>query len=160
MVFQRLARWLRRNDVDREIAQELRAHVQMEAEDRVRAGESPAEARRNAMLAFGGEDRYREAGRDAMGLRLWSDVESDVRYGRRSLARTPAYAWVAALTLALGIGGSVARDRRGSHAMPGGVHMRVRIVKQIFPGILTLLKPKRRQQVHQHGLAPRSPLGK
>lgn len=101
-------RWLRRRSVEKDIADEMRAHVEMEAADRLRSGDSPKEARRRALVAFGGVDRYHEAGRDALGLRMWTDLESDVRYGLRALARTPAYAWVAALTLALGIGGNTA----------------------------------------------------
>ena len=56
----------RNEEIDREMDEEMRFHIEMEAAELVRTGGlSPQEARRQAMLAFGGVERFREEGRDA-----------------------------------------------------------------------------------------------
>lgn len=94
---------LRRDAVDRELDEEMRFHLDMEVARLVKGGVPPAEARRRALLAFGGVDRAVEAHRDARGTRLLADLAADVRYAARSLGRAPVFVVISILTLAVAI---------------------------------------------------------
>jgi putative ABC transport system permease protein len=100
---------LRRASLEREMAEEMRLHIGMEAEELARTrGLSASDALRSARLAFGGEERFREEGRDARGTRWLEDLVSDARYGIRTLLRAPGFTIAATVTLALGIGATTA----------------------------------------------------
>ena len=104
----RLRLWRDRGGVEREMDDEMRFHLEMEAADRLREGLPPDEARRAARRAFGGVERFKEEARDARGGRLLDDVAADVRYAARGLRRSPGFALTAILTLGLGIGATSA----------------------------------------------------
>lgn len=93
----------RKRQVERELDEEIAIHVEMETEKNVREGMSPAEARRAALIAFGGVERTKERVRDARWTRWIEDLGADGRHAVRLLARTPTFTGVAILTLALGI---------------------------------------------------------
>ncbi|HMC55965.1 MAG TPA: ABC transporter permease [Gemmatimonadaceae bacterium] len=93
----------RRRAHEREMDAEMRFHIDMEAAELERAGIDPVEARRRALAAFGGVQRYKEEGHAARGGASLEDIARDVRYSLRSLLRTPGYAAIVVLTLALGI---------------------------------------------------------
>ena len=100
----RLRAIFRRTDVERELDEELRHHLALEAEERVRRGSDAARARREAALAFGGVERWKEECRDARGLRPLEELAQDLRYGMRSLRRRPAFTTAVVGVLGLGIG--------------------------------------------------------
>jgi putative ABC transport system permease protein len=99
---------LHRRDVERDLDDELRFHLEMETEYLMRMGLSTDEARRRAQRDFGGVERYRDESRDARGVSAIEDFFRDVRVGARSLTRAPGFAMVSIFTVALGIAATTA----------------------------------------------------
>lgn len=107
-VGQRLRALFLRSREERELAEELRFHVEMEEAHRRAGGASESEAAHQSRLALGGVERVKEEVRDARGTRFVEDAVGDVGYTLRALARAPGFAAVVILTLAIGIGGTTA----------------------------------------------------
>jgi putative ABC transport system permease protein len=104
----RLRAVLRGRQADRELDEEIRSHIEMETARLIATGESPDEARRLALAAFGGRDSALEAHRDVRGGRWISDLPRDVRFALRTLRHNPVLTSAAIVTLAVGIGANTA----------------------------------------------------
>jgi predicted permease len=104
----RVRSFFRREPLDRELNDEMESHLEFAIEENVARGMTLEEARRQALIRFGGMQQARERQREARGL-PWLDVlMQDLRYTLRTLTRDRRFAFVAILILALGIGANVA----------------------------------------------------
>ncbi|HTJ86295.1 MAG TPA: ABC transporter permease [Terriglobales bacterium] len=104
----RVRAFLREDLLDQELDEEMASHLEMAVEENMRRGLSPEEARRQALVRFGGVQQARELHRESRGL-PWLDVlVQDLRYTFRILKRDCGFTTVAVLILALGIGSNIA----------------------------------------------------
>src|ERR1035441_8263477 len=99
---------LRHRRLDRELDDEVVAHIELAERDARARGLSPEEARRAARLAFGGIEYMKEEHRDRRSVRWIETLLKDFRHGLASLVRDPGFAVVAIGVLALGIGANTA----------------------------------------------------
>ncbi|MEN8143920.1 MAG: ABC transporter permease [Gemmatimonadota bacterium] len=103
----RLLRLAGRGDVERQMTEEVRLHLEMEEKELIARGLSPEEARRQAYLTFGGVERYKEQSREAFGTRALEDFGKDLRFAVRTLWRRRLSSSLLVATLGLGLGATV-----------------------------------------------------
>jgi predicted permease len=104
----RLRSFFRRKEVDQELKDELRDHLEQQIKENFAAGMSPEEARYSALRAMGGMTQIEQQCRDARGGSVMEDLVQDLRFGLRQLYRGRGLSILAILCLTLGIGANAA----------------------------------------------------
>jgi len=107
-LWNRIAALWRGASVEREMEQEFGFHLEMETRKLVAQGLSPGDAARTARARFGSGASARQAAREGAGTAFLYDLAADVRHAVRQLRRHPGYSGLGILTLALGLGATVA----------------------------------------------------
>src|SRR5258708_4347285 len=102
--FKRLSSWTTTQQDEERLRAEIEDHLARQTAEGVRAGLSSIEARRQAVLKFGGVEAMKESYRDQKGLPFLETLMQDTRHALRRLRMAPAFTLAPILTLALGIG--------------------------------------------------------
>ena len=99
----RVTALFRRGALDRDLAAEMDSHLQLHIDDNLKAGMTPIEARRQAIIALGGVEQTKEQYRDRRGLPSLESFLQDVRFAGRMLRKQPAFTLSALSMLTLGL---------------------------------------------------------
>ncbi len=107
-LLRKLRTLFRKEALDAEMSEELRAHLELQARENIARGMPAGEARDAALRSFGGVEQVKERARDARGLCWLHDFGRDLRFAFRMIAKAPVMSAVIVLSLALGLGANTA----------------------------------------------------
>jgi predicted permease len=106
--FRKFRALFRREKLDAEMSEEMRAHLDLQVAENESRGMSPEEARHAALRAFGGVEQIKERARDQRAFGWIEQIRQDLRYAVRAIGKTRSFALTVVLTLALGLGANAA----------------------------------------------------
>src|SRR5688572_13128302 len=95
--------WKRHTKRERELSAELQSHLELHIADNIRAGMTPEEARRQALVALGGVEQTKERYRERRKWRAFDELARDVMFALRMLMRDRGFTMSAAMVLGIGL---------------------------------------------------------
>src|SRR5579864_1448552 len=104
----RITSLFRRRDLEADLNAEVHSHLEMAVDLNMRKGMSAEDARRQALIGFGGVENVKELYREQIGLPMIETILQDIRFGFRMLRRSPGFSLLAILCLTVAIGSNAA----------------------------------------------------